>query len=220
MPRTAWAGYGRFCPLARSLDVIGERWTLVIVQELMKRSSRYGELNRRLPGIGSTVLAERLRKLETSGLVERQPGAVGNGVLYALTERGRALAPALEELRRWGVHYLTDPGADGALSSEFDVRYVDGVERLPTGEFGLIVDEKPTVLWFDHGRLTQTIGESEDPETVVTTTSAFMVRWAAGEVTWDQGLAAGEVTHTGTQTTWERWQAATGYLARYDPSAV
>jgi hypothetical protein len=113
---------------------------------------------------------------------------------------------------------LTDPGADGAPSGEFDVRYVDGIERLPAGEFGLIVDEKPTVLRFDHGRLTHTIGESEDPETVVTTTSAFMVRWAAGELTWDQGLAAGVVTHTGNQTSWQRWQVATGYLARYDPS--
>ena len=218
MPRTAWAGYGRFCPLARSLDVIGERWTLVIVQELMKRSSRYGELNRRLPGIGSTVLAERLRKLETCGLVERQPGAVGNGVVYVLTERGRALAPALAELRRWGVHYLTHPGAGGAAPREFDVRYVAGIEHLDAGEFGLVVDEKPTALRFDNGRLTQTIGAGGDPETVVTTTSAFMARWAAGEVTWDQGLAAGEVTHTGTELTWERWLAATGYLARYEPS--
>jgi DNA-binding HxlR family transcriptional regulator len=220
VPRTPWAGYGRFCPLARSLDVIGERWTLVIVQELMKRSSRYGELHRRLPGIGSSVLAERLRKLESSGLVEREPGAVGNGVVYVLTERGRALAPALEELRRWGVQYLTDPGADGAPSREFDVRYVDGIERLLAGEFGLIVDQTPSVLRFDDGRLTQTPGESEDPETVVTTTSVFMARWAAGEVTWDQGLAGGEVTHTGTQTSWERWLAATGYRARYDPSPV
>jgi DNA-binding HxlR family transcriptional regulator len=220
MPNSPWAGYGRFCPLARSLDVIGERWTLVIVQELTKRPSRYGELNRRLPGIGSTVLAERLRKLETSGLVERQPGAVGNGVLYMLTERARALAPALEELRRWGVQYLTDPAADGAPSREFDLRYVAGIEHLAAGEFGLIVDEKPTVLRFNDGRLTQTPGESEDPETVVTTTSEFMVRWAAGEVTWDEGLAAGDVTSTGTQTSWKRWLAATGYLARYEPSAT
>lgn len=220
MPKTPWAGYGRFCPLARSLDVVGERWTLVIVQELMKRSSRYGELNRRLPGIGSTVLAERLRKLETSGLVERQPGAVGNGVVYVLTERGHALAPALEELRRWGVHYLTDPPADGAAPREYDVRYVAGIEHLDAGEFGLIVDENRTVLRFDGGRLTQTAGESEHPETVVTTTSAFMVRWAAGEVTWDQGLAAGDVTHTGTEVTWERWLAATGYFAQYEPSTT
>ena len=50
MPKAPWTGYGRFCPLAHGLDVVGDRWTLVIVQELMKRTSRYGELLRRLPG--------------------------------------------------------------------------------------------------------------------------------------------------------------------------
>jgi DNA-binding HxlR family transcriptional regulator len=220
MPSTPWVGYGRFCPLARSLDVVGERWTLVIVQELMKRPRRYGELHRRLPGIGSTVLAERLRKLEASGLVERRPGAVGEGVLYVLTERGQALDSALEALRRWGVEYLTDPGADGATSREFDVRYVDGIEHLAAGEFELVVDETRTVLRFDGGRLTQTAGEAVAPELTVTTTSAFMVRWAAGEITWQQGLAGGDVAHTGTEASWDRWLAATGYVARFEPIAA
>ena len=114
MPRSAWTGYGRFCPLARALDVVGERWTLVIVQELLKRSSRYSELARRLPGIGTNVLADRLRKLEAAGVVERIPGPVGEGVTYALTDRGTGLSDALEALRRWGVSYLTDPAADGS----------------------------------------------------------------------------------------------------------
>src|SRR6185437_6861214 len=103
MPRTPWEGYGRFCPLARALDVIGERWTLVIVQELQKRAMRYGELQGRLPGIGTSALSDRLRKLETAGVVERRAGAVGGGVRYGLTERGRALEPALAALREWGV---------------------------------------------------------------------------------------------------------------------
>ena len=87
MPPGPWTGYGRFCPLARALDVVGERWSLVIIQELLKRPSRYGELQARLPGIGSSVLADRLRRLEQAGVVARQPGAVGAGVLYALTDR-------------------------------------------------------------------------------------------------------------------------------------
>src|SRR6516225_3852570 len=109
VPKNAWTGYGRFCPLARALDVVGDRWTLVIVQELLKRSRRYSDLVRRLPGIGTTVLADRLRKLEAAGVVERQPRGVGEGVEYALTERGLALDRALDALRRWGVVYLTDP---------------------------------------------------------------------------------------------------------------
>jgi DNA-binding HxlR family transcriptional regulator len=219
MPRSPWTGYGRFCPLARSLDVVGERWALVIVQELIKRPSRYSELSRRLPGIGTTVLAERLRKLQATGLVERRPGAVGEGVDYALTERGLALAPALAALRRWGVEFLTDPSADGAQSHEFDVRYVDGIDILDAGEFGMVIDGAPTTLRFRDGHLTQTLGDAHAPEVVVTTTSAFMTRWAAGELTWDDGLDSGEVTHTGTAASWNRWLAATGYPARYEPIA-
>src|SRR6266545_2922990 len=140
MPRNAWTGYGRFCPLARALDVVGERWTLVIVQELMKRPSRYSDLLRRLPGISTTVLAERLRKLETAGVVERRPGSVGDGIAYAVTDRGLALGDAMEALRRWGVEYLTDPIADGRAGQTFDVHYVEGIDDLDNGEFGLIVD--------------------------------------------------------------------------------
>src|ERR687891_731749 len=205
MPKTPWTGYGRFCPLARALDVVGDRWTLVIIQELLKRPSRYGELVRRLPGIGTTVLAERLRKLEAAGVVERRPGAVGDGVVYAATERGLALGDTLESLRRWGVTFLTDPtadGADGANGQAFDLRYVDG---------------SPTALRFADGHLQQIPREPDDPELVVATTSSFMARWAAGELTWDDGVATGAVTLTGPADAWPRWLAATGYLLRYEP---
>ena len=102
MPSRPWSGYGRFCPLSRALDVIGERWTLVIVQELLKQPCRYGALLDRLPGISTSVLADRLRRLERAGVVAREPGAVGAGVMYALTPRGQELEEALRALRRWG----------------------------------------------------------------------------------------------------------------------
>ena len=75
MPKAPWTGYGRFCPLARALDVVGDRWTLVIIQELMKRPSRYNDLARRLPGISTTVLAERLAALPST--THWRPCAVG-----------------------------------------------------------------------------------------------------------------------------------------------
>jgi DNA-binding HxlR family transcriptional regulator len=215
MPKTRWSGYGRFCPLARGLDVVGDRWTLVIVQELMKRASRYGELARRLPGISTTVLADRLRKLEAADVVERRPGAVGDGVVYALTERGLALDEALEALRRWGVEFLTDPAADGATSHTFDVRYVEGIDTLDDAEYGLVVDDRPTTLRFSGGHLEQRQGSPDAPVLVVSTTSAFMDRWAAGEVGWEEGVAAGDVTLSGPSDAWPRWLAATGYLLSY-----
>jgi DNA-binding HxlR family transcriptional regulator len=217
MPRSAWTGYGRFCPLARGLDVVGERWTLVIVQELMKRPSRYSDLARRLPGIGTTVLADRLRKLEAAGVVERVPGSVGEGVAYALTDRGSGLCDALEALRRWGVSYLTDPTADGGACHHFDLHYVEGIDALHDAEFGLVVDDKPTTLRFSGGHLDQTAGEPVDPILTVHTSSAFMNRWAAGTATWDDGRTTGEVTLDGPEHNWDLWMAGTGYLRSYDP---
>jgi DNA-binding HxlR family transcriptional regulator len=215
MPPTAWTGYGRFCPLARALDVVGERWTLVIAQELLKRPSRYSELARRLPGIGTNVLADRLRKLEAAGVVERIPGPVGDGVVYSLTGRGTSLSDALEALRRWGVGYLTDPSADGGARHEFDLHYVEGIDALPHAEFGLVVDEQPTTLRFSRGHLDQAPGKPADPILTVRTSSAFMDRWAAGAASWDDGRASGEVTLDGPGRHWDTWLAATGYLLAY-----
>jgi len=217
MPRNAWTGYGRFCPLARALDVVGERWTLVIVQELLKRPSRYSDLASRLPGIGTSVLADRLRKLEAARVVERIPGSVGEGVVYALTDRGTGLSDALEALRRWGVSYLTDPTADGAAYHEFDLRYVEGIDALHDAEFGLVVDDKPTTLRISRGHLDQTAGAPADPILTVRTSSAFMDRWAAGTASWDDGRTSGEVALEGPDRNWDTWLAATGYLLAYDP---
>jgi DNA-binding HxlR family transcriptional regulator len=212
MPRTAWSGYGRFCPLARALDVIGERWTLIIVQELLKRPSRYTELLARLPGIGTSVLADRLRTLERAEVVVRQPGPVGGGVVYTLTDRGRALDGALRELRRWGVGFLADPTADGSADQRFDVTYVEGIHTVADGRFQLVVDGEPTTLRFTGGRLDHVPGPAPDPELTVHTTGAFLDRWAEGRSTWDDGRRSGDVTVHGPEAAWPRWLAATGYL--------
>lgn len=217
MPRGPWTGYGRFCPLARALDVVGERWTLVIVQELLKRPRRYGELLDRLPGIGTSVLADRLRRLERADVVAREPRAVGAGVVYTLTRRGRGLDAALRELRRWGVDFLADPTADGSPHQLFDVTYVEGIDTVPDGRFQLVVDAQPRTLVFIAGRLTMTPDIATDAELVVTTSSAFLDRWAAGEADWDDGLASGEVTLQGPVASWPRWLAVTGYLLHVDP---
>src|SRR5918996_1986924 len=174
MPRGPWTGYGRFCPLARALDVVGERWTLVIIRELLRRPSRYGELQARLPGIGSSVLADRLRRLEQAGVVARRPGAVGTGVSYILTDRGRELEEALRALRRWGVSFLADPTADGSERQQFDVTYVDGIEGIADGQFQLVVDDRPRTLRFAGGKLGMVPGTAPGAELIVRTSSEFL----------------------------------------------
>jgi hypothetical protein len=174
-------------------------------------------LVRRLPGVSTTVLADRLRKLEAAGVVERQLGAVGTGVAYCLTQQGLGLDETLQALRRWGVTYLTDPSADGADCHAYDVHYVDGIDWLDDAEFGLVVDDRPSTLRFSGGHLEHSAGEPANPLLVVRTSSGFMDRWAAGSSTWDDGLESEEVELIGRRDRWSHWLTATGYLLQFRP---
>ena len=220
MPAEPWSGYRRFCPLARSLDVIGERWTLVIVHELLSGAQRYGELQTRLPGIGTSVLADRLRKLEHAGVVSRRPGEQGAVVLYELTKAGRELGPAMEALRSWGVRFLYQPLSDAGDGVEcFDVSFVGGHERLHDEEYEWRIDDQPIALHYAAGRLCRRRGAAHRPAVIATTTGEFMQRWAAGTTSWDHGRASGHVHVRGSNAAWARMLAATGYLRDYATDA-
>jgi DNA-binding HxlR family transcriptional regulator len=108
--------YGQRCSVARALDVIGERWTPLIVRELLLGPRRYTDLQEALPGIGTNILATRLADLQDHGVVTKRtlppptPAAV-----YELTEAGEALAPVLAELRAWGNRFGRKPKAGDAV---------------------------------------------------------------------------------------------------------
>jgi DNA-binding HxlR family transcriptional regulator len=107
--------YRQYCSVARALDVVGDRWMLLIVRELLALGpSRYSDLKRGLPGIASNLLAERLTVMEAEGLLERYdaPPPVGTS-LYQLTARGRELQDVLHALARWGLERM-QPGAQAA----------------------------------------------------------------------------------------------------------
>lgn len=95
--------YHQFCALARALDLVGERWTLLLVRELLLGPRRYGELLEALPGMGTNLLAARLETLVAQGLCER------DGRSYLLTDRGRALEEPVLALARWGMAALEEP---------------------------------------------------------------------------------------------------------------
>src|SRR5260221_5818433 len=101
--------YGQFCPLAKALDVVGDRWTLLIVRELSVRPCRYTDLRDGLPGIATNLLADRLKSLEAAGIItaEAAPPPVAT-TLYRLAERGEALLPALQELATSAAPLLAD----------------------------------------------------------------------------------------------------------------
>ena len=211
MPARTWDGYRRFCPLARGLDVIGDRWTLVIVHNLLGGPVRYGQIKAGLPGIGTNVLSERLKKLEQSGVIERVPGAVGQGVGYALTGRGRALGPVLAEIRRWGADELLCPESG---PDEFDLSYEIPAELDLDHTYLWLIDGTPITLTSRGQTLAIRSGATAEPDLTLTTSFDFMRRWAAGDTNWDAGIAAGEVVIDGDNHTWETMLVATNYPGR------
>jgi DNA-binding HxlR family transcriptional regulator len=100
-------GYQSFCPVGAALNVVGERWTLLIVRDLLLGPRRYSELLSGLGGIGTDILAARLRTLQEHGIVRRAGKRQAHR--YELTESGRALRPVLTELSRWGAERLELP---------------------------------------------------------------------------------------------------------------
>lgn len=93
--------YGQFCGLARALDHVGDRWTLLIVRELLVGPRRYSQIREALPGVATNLLADRLRGLEADGLISKSSDGT-----YRLTALGRGLEGAIEELIRWGSVWM------------------------------------------------------------------------------------------------------------------
>jgi len=108
--RTVKRSYGQYCGFTRALELVGERWALLIVRDLLIGAKRFSEIQRGLPGIPTNILAARLSELEGSGIVRRtlltRPE---KGVTYELTDDGRALEEAVIALGRWGAQHLGDP---------------------------------------------------------------------------------------------------------------
>ena len=110
--------YNQYCGLAKALDLVGERWTLLIVRNLLLGSRRYSELLRGLPGITTNLLAKRLQDMEAAGLIERTGGKEG-GQSYRLTTQGAALEPAVHALSRWGWTTMDAPARKDFRSFDF-----------------------------------------------------------------------------------------------------
>lgn len=112
--------YGQYCGLARALDVVGDRWNLLIVRQLLVAPARYRELRDGLPGIATNLLTDRLRELESAGVVERRLAEDGNAITYALTEWGTQLREPIEGLIRWSTPLMIR----GAQGDEFRIEWL------------------------------------------------------------------------------------------------
>lgn len=112
--------YNEYCGLAKALDVVGERWTLLVVRNLLLGPLRYSELLRGLPGITTNLLAKRLQTMEEAGIIERvRTSDTGGSHAYRLTSLGQGLEPALHALARWGWRWMGKPGRGEHRSIEW-----------------------------------------------------------------------------------------------------
>lgn len=184
--------YGQFCALARSLDVVGDRWTLLIVRELLPGPMRYGELKTSLAGIATNLLADRLRTMEANGIVERRLD--DTGVVYALTPWGAALREPMEALGRWGVPLLESGRGDDAFRPRWLTlalpALLRGVTATPAVELGIETDGFLMTLRVDEDGPSAYV-PIERPGTVLTASPDSVVALAAGAITVDQALADG-----------------------------
>jgi DNA-binding HxlR family transcriptional regulator len=158
--------YEQYCPVAHALDLVGERWALLVVRELMHGPKRYTDLAEHLPGIGTNILASRLRDLEACGIVTKRmlpPPAASR--VYELTEYGRGLRPAIRELALWGARSLGPPTADDELFDGWLENAVDTVLApiAPPGRFEFRVGDEVASLVDGEAQA----GPVEEPHVVV-----------------------------------------------------
>jgi DNA-binding HxlR family transcriptional regulator len=135
--------YGQYCPVAKASEIIAERWTPLIIRELVLGSHRFNDLERGLPHISRSLLASRLRQLERAGIIERRAEAGAHRVEYHLTPAGQELEPIITQLGAWGQRWVNrDIGPDDLDPSllVWDMRRRIHQERLPARRVAVQID--------------------------------------------------------------------------------
>ena len=107
-----------YCPVAKSVEVLGDRWCLLLVREMLRGVDRFNELERSVPGISRSILAQRLRHLEREGIIERGGGADGRASGYRLTDAGHELGAVVAALNDWGVRWRVPDGGPPELDPD------------------------------------------------------------------------------------------------------
>jgi DNA-binding HxlR family transcriptional regulator len=185
--------YSQFCGLARALDRVGDRWTLLIARELLLGSRTFRELEGALPGIGPSLLTKRLNELADDGLVERNEAPRrSKNVEYGLTDAGRSLQPVILELIRWGSRWmLNGPGDDRVDARWAPLALLALLEDQPArrGRVHVDVDGVPVTI-SSAGRRKITAGHHGRPDATIAAPLPVLLAIAAGALTLrDSGAA-------------------------------
>jgi DNA-binding HxlR family transcriptional regulator len=190
--------YQHYCAVAKALDVVGDRWVLLIVRELLSSGpSRYTDLMNGLPGIATNLLADRLREMEKAGIVRREeaPPPVAT-TLFELTERGHALRPILEELGRWGAPMMGVPQPSNVFRSHWlvfplDAYLVDGSPKESPVEIEVRTGDEPMVIETAHGKVHTRRGSAGRPDAVLTGRPGLILGLLSGRLGLAEALQRG-----------------------------
>lgn len=208
--------YNEYCAIAKSLDVVGDRWTLLVVRELaMRGKCRYTDLRNGLPGIATNLLADRLRELEHAGVVMREeaPPPVAT-TLFSLTERGEQLRGVLDELMRWGVPLMTERKPDDEVRSHWLAGALremlsDREPGQPPVTIELQIADEPIVIQAHDGRIETRLGPAAAPDVTL-----------AGEPTPVLGYLLGRLDLAGAKAAGVEFRGATKKIARLRGDAL
>jgi DNA-binding HxlR family transcriptional regulator len=194
--------YGQFCGLARALEIVGERWALLIVRDLLVGPKRYTDLRRGLPRIPTNILAARLKELEATAVVRRRvlPRPDGS-IVYELTEYGNDLEDAVLRLSRWGARSLGEPRPDEIVTPESMIMamrttfHPEAAQDLDVG-YELRMGEIVLHLRIHNGSLKAAEGPLPDADLVIETGPAIKALMAR-EISPTDAIATGSVRVTG-----------------------
>jgi DNA-binding HxlR family transcriptional regulator len=204
--------YGQYCSVAKALDVIGDRWSLLIIRELLLQGPcRYTDLRNGLPGIATNLLSDRLRQLEASGLVRREEAAPPVATtLFHLTEAGAQLEPTLEALGSWGIRYMTQPTEGDEFRSQwfsFPVALFlhDSDPDGPPLTIELRPGGRPAVVEVSGGEVRTRLGDAPSPDLILDGSARLILGLLAAGLTPDQARDGG-LTITGDPAILRRLQ--------------
>jgi DNA-binding HxlR family transcriptional regulator len=181
--------YGQYCSIARALDVVGDRWTLLMVRELLLRGQcRFVDLRNGLPGVAPNLLSVRLKELEDVGLVVRTAAAPPVATpVYELTASGRALKPVLAELARWGLPLMTEERDDDEFRAEW-MAYFPGwfsTDADPTGPpaaIQLAAAGQSAVIELGDGMVRSHVGTVDNPDLLIEGTARAVMGLLTGMI--------------------------------------
>jgi DNA-binding HxlR family transcriptional regulator len=217
--------FEQYCPVANALSIVGERWALLIVRELLRGPRRYTDLTAGLPGIGTKVLATRLRELEDGGVVQRRklPPPAASAV-YELTEYGRGLEEVIHAIARWGARSLGLPKREDDLDREWGLNafpallYPERARGLTETTVVRIDDDVFTVRLAD-GRLRVDTDTAGDPDLEIATDMATFFALASGDVPPRDALDDGRVRIEGDPAGLDRFFRVFSFAPRIEPAA-